>query len=276
MGRCIYCGHSAGFLANAHQACRDQHDYALARIPDFFPRFFSSQLPADRFCQLLQDGAVASYIDRAELAEAAERGIIAAIDSILADRFLTESESARFLETAEALANILPEDSKINERVTKANLLAQLAEGIVPDLVQVEGDLPLELGEGETVVWIFNDVTAYRSADGRSAGGLSIPLNIKELIPPGAFSELPESSDVGGGATGDFVVTNRTLFFVGDVNPIRRLPFARISRLRAFADGLQITCDFKEPWVRTVAFDDNWFATNLVAGLRTLSSPDHI
>jgi hypothetical protein len=270
MGLCIYCGRPAGLFRKQHAACKEQHDYALARIPDFLPKFLDSDLPADRFCELLQEGAKASFIDKTELSQAVARGISNAIDRALDDRLLDDQELERFAGVADVLAPVLSDDNTVSEKLGKVEVLRQLAEARIPDLVDVAGDMPINLHPGETVVWIFNDVPLYRDRSEEPAPdqttAVPVAFDRADYLRPSALNgaKFPRRR-LREEARGDLVTTNRNLFYVRSIDQVTRLSFMKVTGLRAFSDGLEITSGAGQR--RVFVIGDVWFAANLLAGL---------
>jgi hypothetical protein len=268
MGRCIYCGQPARLFRNQHNACKEQHDHALARIPDFLPKFLKSDLPPDRFCQLLQEGARASFITKSELSNAISRGILDAIASACGERILNAEELERFSNVADALTPLLSGNKEAEEKLLKVDVLMQLSEKRVPDVVKIEGDMPIDLRGGERVVWIFNNVALYRDQVDEVAPeqlpGVLISLDRSDYVRPSALMRM-NCDKLRKEARGDLVTTNQSLFFVQAADQMTRLSFARISSLRAFSDHLEIISSAGKRRVFTV--EDAWFAANLWAGL---------
>jgi len=276
MARCIYCGKSAGIFRTKHEKCHERHERAVALVPGFFAKFLESNLPVDRFHHLLQNAAEASFVKQEEMKALATTGISQMVNSILKDRLLDKNESARVQELADALHAYLSDDISTFEMQTKIAILREIQDGKIPDLVSVAGPMPIELRQGETVIWIFNHVTAFRKDQNGAAqsAGIELPLDKKIYYGIDAFAKSPLTRDsLKGELNGDVVVTNRNICFIGrDVPPVR-LPIARITALRAYADGIHIACEPAPERTVTFALPDSWFAANLILRLVQLSRP---
>jgi hypothetical protein len=277
MGRCTYCGRRAGFLRKMHSQCKVQHDTALARIPEFFPRFFDSDLSPDRFCQLLQEGANASYIRLPELRDVVAGSISAAIDRTLQERLLNEAEAKRFADVAEALAPILGSSDRFDEKLAKIEVLTELNSGKIPDVVSIEDELPIELQPDEQVIWIFNGVTAYRT---RRAGvspensGLQLAVNGGAYYGPLAFDNtnminLPVQEFVELGR-GDLIATSQNLIFLETGGDPRIIPLSKVATVHAYTGAVRLTMGVQES-NRAFMLDDVWFAANLIVRLLRLA-----
>ena len=272
MGNCAYCGRPAGFLRKFHDECRDRHERASVLIPGFFPKFFESELPVDRFCELLHAAAEASFVKPDELKTLAAAGISKIVRTLLKRRLPTNQDIERILKITEGLGGILADDPVLQELFAKANILSQLHDGNIPDLVTIVGPMPLELRRGESVIWIFNHVTSYQEST--TAGIDDNPTSFDLLLGKadyyglGHFKEasLPRDT-LREESTGDLVVTNRNLYMLTSETESRRIPLARVTAMRAYAEGVFIACEPSEERTRAFALNDSWFAANLFVRL---------
>lgn len=277
MARCKYCGRYAGFWKKFHPECQERHDRASAQIPLFFPKFFQSDLPIDRFTELLRGAAEGSFVRRKELTELAALGLSNVVKQILDQRLLTAAEIQRVRDVARSLKpRTLTRDIVPHETFAKVDVLQALGEGKVPDLVSVAGPMPIELGQGETVIWIFNYVSSFREpaeAEKPPAGGevAPVPLTLQAgaYYGPSAFqSAILPATRVPQDADGDMVVTDRNVFYLTRTAQPRRIAIAQITALSAYSNGIHIVCDASIPdRVQTFGLEDAWFAANMLVRL---------
>jgi hypothetical protein len=288
MARCKYCRKYAGFWKKFHPECQERHDRAMAQIPLFFPKFFQSDLPIDRFTELLRGAAEGSFVRKNELTELAAQGLSNVAKNILDQRLLTAADVERMSDVARSLKpRTLTRDIIPHDTFAKVDVLQSLRDGNIPNLVSVAGPMPIELGQGETVIWIFNYVSSFgepAAAEKPPAGAKKAPAE-GEVAPvplalqsgayygPSAFerARLP-AARVPQDADGDMVVTDRNLFFLTSTAEPRRIPIAKIIALSAYANGIHIVCDESIPdRVQTFGLDDAWFAANMLLGLVLLA-----
>jgi hypothetical protein len=270
MALCKYCGQPAGLLRKMHTQCHERHERAVSLVPVFFSKFLESNLSVDRFQQLLQSAAEASYVKPDEMRTFAVAGITQAVKSILEQRLLETSEATRIQELVDALQPHLSNVAPADDLLVKIDVLRDLQNGKVPDRVTVAGPMPVELPPAETVIWIFNDVTAYRVDDIATAREPGTELALDKVAYYGlkAFSAVQVPRDkLHKDSRGDMVVTNRNLhFLISDVKS-RRLPIARTTALRAYADGLYVASEPTSDKSRIFVLNDAWFAANLILRL---------
>jgi len=279
-GHCIYCGRPAGFLRKFHEECRDRHRRASSVIPGFFPKFFDSDLTVERFCELLHAAAEASFIKPAGLRTIAATGVSKMVRRILKQRLPTNADITRIVKIMEGLGDVLSEDPFLQELFAKADILAQLDDGTIPELITVVGAMPIEMRRGESIIWIFNHVTSYVNFGpvdiaGDSAG-FDLELDKVAYYGVGKFrrAALPRGRLREEGF-GDLIVTNRNLYMLTSETESRRIPLARINSMRAYAEGVFIACDPSAERTRTFALSDSWFAANLVVRLVQLARPNN-
>lgn len=270
MAKCKYCGKPAGFLRKVHAQCHERHERAVSLVPVFFSKFLESNLSVDRFQQLLQSAAEASFVKPAEMKTFAVAGITQAVKSILEQRLLETSEATRIQELVDALQPHLSDVSPADDLLVKIEILRDLQNGKVPDRVAVAGPMPVELPPTETVIWIFNDVTAYRVDDVATTREPGTELALDKVAYYGlkAFSAVQVPRDkLRQDSRGDMVVTNRNLhFLISDVKS-RRFPVARTTALRAYADGLYLGSEPMPDKRRIFVLNDAWFGANLILRL---------
>lgn len=275
MALCAYCGRPAGLLKKMHAECHDRHERAMSLIPEFLPKFFESQLTNDRFRQLLEDAAKASFIKPEELKTLLTDGVSNTINSILDQRLLSKADMLRIAQITDALASLLPDDIYPYESFAKIDILHELQNGNVPDLVTVAGPMPIEMTRGETVIWIFNYVASYdesREASKADRTGIELPLGSAAYYGPRAFKNVAvPRSTLRKGTQGDLVVTNRRLYFLIDDLQCEKVPLMKLISLHAYADGIQIKCAPAVNRTRTFILNDAWFAANLIIRLFNFS-----
>lgn len=280
MGQCEYCGRSAGFGKNVHADCQERHARAVAQIPEFFPKFFKSDLSLARFAELLRGASEASFVRPDELSELAARGLADVAKRMIEHHLPGAADIQRLRDVARTLAPMMTRDILPHEMLAKIEILHQLEAGQVPDIVSVAGPMPIALAAGESVIWIFNDVTCFRDAagpDGAPAHAgiapVALSLSAAAYYAPSAFrASVLREAQLLQDATGDLVVTNGNLFFVNGTVETRRIPLARITALAAYANGINLACDQTTGETRqSFSLADSWFAANMLVRLLSLA-----
>lgn len=270
MAKCTYCGEWTGVFGNEHAECRARHERAVSLIPGFFGKLMDSPTPPDKFVELLQQAAKASFIDQGRLRDISKASMDTIIDWILTERCATVAEARRLVDIADALEKAFPGGLDLNETVTKVLMLAELAAGHVPDYVSIGGQVPIEFGPGESGLWIFNQVNAWWTDPTKESGAIKFERN-KETA--GVYvvrkpADLPHlQAPEGKPRRGDLLMTNRKMYFVRNEAKYVAVPIAQIFSLTPYADGISLIYNPRKPRAALFHVDDPWFAVNLVAGL---------
>lgn len=276
MGKCIYCGKPAGLLRKQHPECKARHSNAYSVIPEFFGKVIDSAITPQRFSELLQAAARESYVEPSELKRLCRTGFSNAISSILNERMLTAAELSRVNELVDALGANFPDGLELDELLAKIGVIVELGSGKIPDCVSVAEPLPVEFEPGESVVWIFNQATLFRSRrrkrkeakeandpvafDGRYLGPRDVG---KVSFPREKFAEE---------ATGDLLLTDRNLYFLRSARSSMKMRVAGINGVQAYAEAVTLTIAQDDEPPRTFLLDDAWFAGNT---LQHLSQRSH-
>jgi hypothetical protein len=279
MGTCIYCGKPAGLLRKQHPECKARHSNAYSVIPEFFGKVIDSAITPQRFSELLQAAARESYVETSELKKLCRTGFSNAISSILNDRMLTATELQRVNELVDALGTNFPGGLELDELLAKIGVIVELGEGKIPDCVSIAEPVPIEFESGESVVWIFNQATLFRSRrrkrketnetkttnepvtfDGRYRGPREIE---KAPFPRERFAEE---------ATGDLLLTDRNLYFLRSARSSVKMQMTGIQGVQAYAEAVTLMNAQDDEPPRTFLLDDAWFAGNALQRLSQLSN----
>ena len=270
MAKCIYCGQSTGPFKHEHAECRAKHDRAVSLIPGFFGKLMDSSTPPQKFVDLLQQAAKASFIKQNRLRDLSKASVETIIDWIIAERCATIAEGRRLVDITDALEKAFPEGLDLNETVTKVIMLAELAAGLTPDHVSITGHIPIDFAPGESGLWIFNQVHAYWTDPTEETGTITFdPAEGPTAVYFGRKSAelpplpVPERKP----QRGDLLITNRKMYFIRNQDKHVAVPIAKIFCITPYSDGISLTYNPRKPRSALFQVDDAWFAANLVAGL---------
>ncbi len=265
--RCAHCGKPAGLLHRYHAQCRERHDSAIAMVPTFFTKILASQLPADRFSQLLSDLVQSAHLKPNEFKSMCVVGFGTMIDNVLRQRLLSSAEERRILELKAALALNAADIIEVEDKLLKAGILRDLVERKNSDRVAVSGPMPIKLLPNENVLWIFNRVRCYRPPPEDDGSGVLVSVAAVDAVymPTASLGTdfASKRSDLEDGS-GDLVVTNLNLYFLSE-GKFRRIPLVKMTALHSYRDGIKVTRGVPEQKTRIFVLDDPWFASNLVA-----------
>lgn len=249
MGNCEYCGEPAGLFRSIHKECAAKRDQASRDIEIAFKNVMLVERPPApaTFRAIIEKlGSDAQYAPD-ELRTKVLSGLAIALDAALTDLELSQNEVGRFNAIVDAfdLDETAFDEAGIRQKLVQALVLKDLSEGRPSTRVQVSTQLPIALKRGETIQWLFNDVTrreprtSYHYEGG--SHGISIRL-VKGLSyrvgsHRGQRVSTTEVVTVGSGA---LAVTNSALYFIGGVNS-KKMPLSGVVSVDAFDDGVIVT-----------------------------------
>jgi len=270
MARCKYCNKSAGLWRSMHPECRDRHDRAVALIPDFFRKLLKSDLPVDRFQDLLQKAAEASFVPPDEVASLVGIGLSKLIIGVLRRRLLSRNEIDRITQIIGAFNSALGNIDFSHETLVKAIILRDLQETKIPDMISITEDLPFKLEENEEIIWIFNHVTMFETSYGtHSDVGAGVALDKVEYYGLNKFRSFRLSQNDRECDKGDLIVTTDQFRWLSSDLELKTIPFATIHKVRACLNNIVIDQRAKEKATYVFTLNDPWFAANLIARLRS-------
>jgi hypothetical protein len=265
MGNCIYCGQPVGFLSRQHKDCRERHDHAATKIPEFFVKALRSPIEPTRFRTMIEQISRNNFVTGGELRQLAINGLQKMVSFAFADRVPTEEEEQRITglcNTFEIAANELGDPGM-------RLLLRRLDEGKYPEKVRVD-ELPVNLEPNETAIWLFTDVSHYTIPNHTQYIGtsLGVPIRLNKGIYDrvGAFRERVKTENLAEDGHGVFLLTSRNAYFWSPQNVIK-LPIKEIASVYPHSDGIQIMCDAANSVPQIFKLDDPLFACDVIARL---------
>jgi hypothetical protein len=156
--------------------------------------------------------------------------------------------------------------------------LRQLEDGKLPaSLPQISGHNPINLEHGEVVLWVFNNATYYTPRTNTkyvgSSHGISVRVMKGVYYRTSAFESRPvQTQHLSNEGTGNFVVTNRNVFFLTLLQTLK-IPIKKIASIAPYSDGIAIMRDGVSAKLTIFAIEDPWFAANAISRLNKLPSP---
>jgi hypothetical protein len=177
VSNCILCGKPAGLLHHQHHECVEKHESGKREITNLILDARSS--PASVASTGIRVGQVAqqSFISESEMRDLSLAAWSAAVDNALDRGVVSEQVEKRLVELKEDLSlssgDLLRTDAW--DRLAKSTVLRDLMAGVIPQRIQVDGNLPFNFQKGERVVWAFDEVDyledkAHRQYVGGSKG----------------------------------------------------------------------------------------------------------
>jgi hypothetical protein len=280
LGNCKFCGKPAGFLRSKHTECDEQHQQREREIQSGRQQIAVEVLRAikgsenfDGLEKTIAEIEQSSFVSSADRKTLLIKGWENAIEQFLEDGVLDTTEEKRLVEFKERFALSQSELDKNGAltKTAKAAILRDVLNGIIPQRISVDGNLPINLQKGEQVVWAFPDSKYLEDKTRRQFVGGSQGVSVRVMkgvyYRVGAFKgQSVEHTERIHIDTGWVVVTNKNIYFAGPQKSVR-LPYAKIVSFEPFSDGIGVMRDTATAKPQIFVTGDGWFTYNLVTNL---------
>jgi len=283
MGNCIYCGKPAGLLSNKHSECENQFQEKQRIIKvgkqEIINKIVKTINGSKSFEEL--DNEI-PLIEQSFFVPSADRKLLLingwenSIKQFLDGGILDSKEETRLVNFKERY-NLAQDELDKNgayTRIIKASIIRDVLNGIVPERMSVQGNLPINFQKGEKIIWAFahsdylEDKTRRTYVGGSK--GISVRIMKGVYYRVGAFQgqaiERVERVLIDNGWV---VITDKNIYFAGN-NKSVRLPYIDIISFEPFSNGIGIIRDSSTAKPQIFVTGDGWFTYNLVTNLAKL------
>lgn len=193
-----------------------------------------------------------------------------AADKFMSNGLLTDNEQ-RLLESYTSslgiALNCLPMQyqSESLARIGQAMVLKDLQRGVLP---RKPLTVPVMLGKGECVLWVYNYVTMFQEKITREyvggSRGMSYRICKGITYRTGSFKGHPvERSSMDKVGVGSLVVTNEHFFFHCPTASVK-IPFKKLVGVTPYSDGLEVHKEEAKPKRTVFQGFDAWFIMNVL------------
>lgn len=280
MGNCKYCGKPAGFLRSKHAECEEQHQQRERVIQGGRQRIAVEVLRAikgsesfDSLEKTIAEIEQTSFVPPTERKALLTKGWENSVEQFLEDGILDTTEEKRLVEFKErfALSQSELDRNGALTKTAKAAVLRDVLNGVIPQRMSVDGNLPINLQKGEQIVWAFSGSKYLEDKTRRQFVGGSQGVSVRVMkgvyYRVGAFKgQAVEHTERVHIDTGWVVVTNKNIYFAGPRKSVR-LPYAKIVSFEPFSDGIGVMRDTATAKPQIFVTGDGWFTYNLVTNL---------
>lgn len=213
------------------------------------------------------------HVSEAYIQDALITGWEKALEQILEEGLLTKDTEESLMQYARDLKLGQHELDRNGcyTRAGQAMVLRDITEGITPQRIRINGSIPFNMQKGETLVWMFHNVSFYEEKTFRTyvgkSSGFSVRIAKGLYYRTGSFKGWPiETNHMVTRGNGSLGVTTKHIYFAGDQKSLR-IPYKKIIQFIPYSDGLGIHTDGKSD--KAVAFKtgEGWFVHNLVQNL---------
>jgi hypothetical protein len=283
MGNCKYCGKPVGFLRSKHPECEEKNRQRELAIQDGRQRIVSEVLRAikgsnkyDELEKAISEIEQSSFVPSSERKALLIKGWENSVEQFLEDGILDATEEKRLVEFQERFT-LSQGDLDKNGTLTKtakAAVLRDILDGIIPQRMEVDGNLPINFQKEEQIIWAFSsskyleDKTRRQFVGGSQGISLRVMKGVYYRV--GAFKgHAVESTERVHIDTGWVVITNKNIYFAGSQKSVR-IPYTKIVSFEPFSDGIGVMRDAATAKPQIFVTGDGWFTYNLVTNLAKL------
>ena len=266
MGKCKYCGESAGWFSYRHTACEDAFNQAQAD----FTRTLAEPLTVESAANLKAIAAAGRLSDD-WVRPTALTGLRTALDRLLDDGLLSEAEQEQLDGFREAMGfDIESADIQgYRHKLFRAQSLRMLLEGEDPSVhFAYEGMLPVLLMKSEKLLYLFKGVEFWEERtrttyEGRSSG-VSLRIAKGVYYRTGGFRGNPvKETGLEHIDTGIFVVTDTHVYFHGPSKSFRTR-YSKMVGVDPYEDGVGIRKDGTTARPQVFSGLDGWYVYNVI------------
>ena len=285
MGKCIYCGKSAGLFRKQHRECKQRTDQATAKIEALCVNAALHEEDLESLPAAIRAAGEAAGLPmpESEVQDIIAVGWGSAVKDAMEDHALSNKEK-RGLNRYRERFNLSEEElSKTGAfHVFKMlSLLNVVSRGILPrpdlDSFTAEfGRLPFNLMKSEVLLWVLGNVGYGEQITHREYRGSSMGMSIRVAkgvyVRPSSFrGRTVETTSMEHTDDGLFGITTKHIYFKGE-NKAFRVRLDKIVSLDPYQDGLGIMRDTAraKPEVFYMGEIPVWFTVNLIDAVQAM------
>lgn len=283
MGNCTYCGKPVGFLRSKHPECEQERLKRQRVIAEGKERITTEVSRVIKgTASLAELEKTIAEIESSFLVPGSERNALlinaweVSVEKFLEDGVLDEEEEKRLVEFKNYFS-LSQSDLDKNGALTKtakAAVLREVLNGVIPQRVSVDGNIPINFQKGEQIVWAFPNSEYLEDKTKRQYVGGSQGVSIRVMkgvyYRVGAFKgHAVERTERVHIDTGWIVITSKHIYFAGPAKSLR-IPYSKIISFLPFSDGFGILRDTATAKPQIFITGDGWFSYNLVTNLSQL------
>ena len=281
MGKCKYCGLSAGLLRDYHKECKEAYEYkelkfnqSVEKVICLTTDYIKDNIDRKEFKGELKSLASTVNINKEEMKEAFVKGWEKTLEDYLDDNILSKDEEDKLTNGADNL-NLTQEDLNIRGawlRAAMAGIVSDVIKGKKPERIKGEFEHPFNLQKSEFLIWVFPNTEYYIEKIKKEYVGGSDAMSIRIMkgvyYRKSAFRGQPvETSFLDKTDTGFLGITNKHIYFGGENTKSFRIRYDKIVTFTPYSDGIGICRDAQTAKPQIFVTHFGWFTYNLVKNL---------
>lgn len=275
MGMCKYCGQNAGFFHSKHEDCEKKFNQGVASIIQIISNCFINK--EDFYLKEREINGVvqSSNIDKFSLQQIYCNAFDDAIDNYLNVGVVDKIENqvvARFMQFTGLPQSILNVNQSL-EKVVQSKVLQDILRGNVPTPnITIAGDLPILLGNGEHLIWLFRNITLHQQKIKKEFVGRSRGVSVRVMkgvyYRTGGFKGHPvETTIMQRIGVGSVCLTDKNLYFASPEKSLK-IPYSKIISIESYSNGIGLQKDGANDNPMFLEGINCWFTYNVIANLK--------
>lgn len=274
MGKCRYCGQSAGFLSSRHKDCELKNKSGKNEIVKLLTDCFQSKTEFSSIKVEIANISTENYVNKQDLDSLYTSVFDNAVSKFLEDGILSEDEESKISNYKDQLdlsQEILDKNDSF-QKVVRASVLRDLTEGNIPEpKISFQGHLPFNFQKTEKLIWVFTGVQFYqqttRTQYQGGYSGVSVRVAKGVYYRTGGFKGNPvKIEEMKYMDTGLFALTNKHVYFSSSSKNLR-LPLNKIITMDPYEDGIGLQKDGVTAKPQVFKNLDGWFTYNAISNL---------
>lgn len=190
--------------------------------------------------------------------------------NFLSDGFITSQEQSlldNYISSMGIQTNNLPAQYQNSDitKIAQSRILSDLKKGIVPPNPL---QLPILLSKGESLIWVYDNVTLYQEKIQREyvggSRGYSVRICKGVYYRTGQFRGHPvEHSYMDNVGVGSLYLTNKNMIFSSATKAVK-ISYSKLIGLTPYSDGVEVLKEGASKRMVLQGFD-SWFVMNLLS-----------
>lgn len=274
MGKCIYCGESAGFLRKKHKECELKFTQGQNEYVEEIKLSILEEKDFNEIDQKLQNIQKSCYLTENLHNDLTTKAFDLAVGEILEDGILSAYEEHRvvnFIDNFKVNQDVLNRNGSFT-KLRMASILRDLTEGKLPEFKnKLDGSLPFLFQKSESLIWVFRNVEFYeqriRTEYRGGSQGVSIRIARGVYYRTSSFKGRPvQFSEMKYIGTGLFALTTKHVYF-GSPEKKFKIPFDKLISMEPYEDGIGLHKDGASAKPQVFKNLEGWFAYNAISNL---------
>lgn len=281
MAKCKLCQKDAGLFSKLHKDCQIKKDDASKTIRFAAMNTAISNKGYEDLGKLSRE-AQSNFISDQEFKGLMIQGWEDAVKEALEDDLLSVDEQKSLIDFQKNYKLTSEELNSNNAyfRVGRAETLRMVLNEKVPVPLNYTGQLPFNLKNGESLIWVFQNVSYYEDRDktiymgGYSGANIRVMKGVYYRM--GGFRGEPfQTTERVMADVGMLGISTEHIYFSGDRKSFR-IPYEKIVSFKPYSDGIGICRDALTAKPQVFVTDEGWFTYNLISNVSKWGKVDTV